>query len=169
MRISAGVLTLPQHERIDGSQFCGERAYAFQRQQGMLQMVEHTHEEDNVEAPDALRREVVHVELAIVDARIVDGVHLPEAGIVPAIDGHNLGAAALEFEAKPAVPGADVEYAFALEVGGDGELGEAILQAGEVADTLDDRSVGQFEAVPPAFLGALGIPVADVFESRRWH
>ena len=39
----------------------------------------------------------------------------------------------------------------------------------QIADTLNDRPVRQLKAVPPAFFGALGIPIADVVEPRGRH
>ena len=63
-----------------------------------------------------------------------------------------VGAVALGFEAEPAVPGADVEHAFAVEVGGKGNAHSGGSGSRECC-VLEAGPVGQFEAVIPAALG----------------
>ena len=117
-------------------------------------MVEDTHEEHDVEAADALRRQLVHIQLAIIDARAEAGVDFAKQRIIPVIDRYHIGAAAFHFKGEPAVPGADVQYALAAQIGGDGKLRDAEFERAEIERALDGGSIGQLEAMPEAFFGA---------------
>src|ERR1700730_7940286 len=93
----------------------------------MLQVVKHTHEKHDVEAPDPIRSQIVHVHLAIVDARSEDRVHLVKARIVPIIDRHHLGPAALHFKTEPSIPSANIEDALASQIPRDWKLSDTAL------------------------------------------
>src|SRR5262249_10922114 len=136
-------------------------------------MVEHTHEENDVEPADTLRRELVHVDLAILHTRGEPGVDLTEARVVPAIDSHDRGHPAFHLEGHPAVTGADVENALSMEIVGYRKLGNATFQARKTIYALDLCTVGKLEAVPPTFFGSLRAPMADeiegVYQRRHGH
>src|ERR1700678_2559921 len=105
-----------------------------------------------------------------------------EQRIGPIIDGQHFRAPPLHLEAKPSVPGTDVEHALAAEILGNGKLRDAVLQPRQVANALDERAIRQLEAVPPSALGPFMVPsldqiVAGQFSlrchgfriSRLWH
>ncbi len=108
--------------------------------------------------------ELVHVHLPVFGARAQRGVHFAEPRIIPTVDGDNMRAAALEFEGEPAVPGADIEGALAGQIGWNGELRDARLLRVEAVDALDQRSIRQFETMPPALFGEALMPVFYVGE-----
>ena len=77
-------------------------------------------------------------------------MNLEESGDFDAVDSDDVGAAALGFEAEPAVPRAGVEETLAGEVGGDGELAPTPLEGVEGNDAFEVGAVRQVEAVIPA-------------------
>src|SRR4051812_4792892 len=91
-----------------------------------------------------------------------------EVGELDAIDGDDLGAVALGFEAEPAVPSAHVENALALEVGRDREAPVAAVEDLESVVPLEASPVGQFEAVVPAFVGEFLTEIPAATGWARW-
>src|SRR5947209_9211299 len=130
----------------------------------MLEMIEHSHEQHNIEIANAVRRKLIYIHLAVCNTRTESRAHLAEARIVPVVDGQNLRAAALHLKREPAVPSADIEHAFTREILWDREFGDTVAQAFERANTFDKAPVGEFKAMPPPRALALFVPVPNVIE-----
>src|SRR5580658_3679486 len=133
----------------------------------MFQVVEHAKKQHDVESADPLRPEFVHVQLAVIYARSENPMDLAKAGIVPTIDRHHIRATTFHLEAEPAVPSANVEHALAAKIAGNGELGDAPVEAFQRANATNLGAIRQFEAVPKADLGPQVVPAAHVVERSK--
>ena len=90
--------------------------------------------------PSLAGLEIVDVHLPVFGARPQRGVHFAEARIIPTVDGHHFGAAALHFEGEPTVPRADIEDALAGEIGRNREARDAGFLRVQAVDARDERS-----------------------------
>ncbi len=147
-----------QHERIHRGYFGGQRANALERQQGMLQVIQHSHEQHDVESANALGREVVDVHLAVIDARSEPRAHFVEIVGCPSYrwPSHpRHGAPSRKRTSHPTCRyPARVCRADPPGLG----TGRSGSSARKIAHALDPASVGKFEAVPPSFFASLLIP-----------
>ena len=131
---------------------------------GCFKMIQHTHEQNDVELTDAARIEIVHVHLLVLDARIQNLVDLMKVWVIKDVDCEHLGAAALHLEAEPAIPSANVEDSLAAKIVWNGELLDAALQARQIARSFNNLAIGQLKAVPPARLIHAALEFANVVE-----
>ena len=134
-------------EGFDAGEISAEFADAFERQHRMLQVIENAEEQDDIEIADIARRQIGNVGDHVLDLRVEDRLGFKEMGPLGRIDGDDRRAAALHFEAEPAVPGADIEHSFAAQVEGDGELREPPALLLDALDSGDHGPVGQLNAV----------------------
>src|ERR1051326_7215789 len=85
-----------------------------------------------------------------------------EARVIEAIDGHDLGAAALHLEGEPSIPRAYVEHPFAGEVIRDGKLGDAEFLSLQIGDAANEGAIRQFEGMPPSAFHEAAAPLRHV-------
>ena len=106
-------------------------ADALEPDQRVAHVVEDAGAEHEVEGPDRLRVELVHVHAAVLDLAVEVLVRRQEAvepAMVPrvGVDRQDaLGAAAFELEREEAVPGADVEHGLARQIVGNPQQAQA--------------------------------------------
>src|SRR5262245_24097123 len=102
----------------------GDAADALQADERVAHVIENAGAEHEIETPDRLGRQVVHVHSAVLDLAVevlageqeaVEGAMIPGIGI----DRRDAGAAALELEREVAVPRANIEHRLAGEIVGD--------------------------------------------------
>jgi hypothetical protein len=122
------------YKRLDKSGVGAELEYFLQTEKRMAEVVEDAEKQDDIEAPEAVGGELADIESEVFDARLEQGAGFEEGVELDAIDSYDLSSAAFALEAEPAVPGADVEDAFAAEVLRQTEEGEA---PAEVVDGLE--------------------------------
>src|SRR5579871_1902510 len=134
----------------------------------MPQMVEHAHEQDNVEGAHGARAYVVDFELPVFHARAQQVADPVKARVVEAVNGNHLGAAALHFETEPAIPGAHVEHALAREILRNGKLCDSSLLRVQFRDPANLSAVRQFEGVPPSAREQAVAPFPYVGERMRF-
>src|SRR4051812_20439490 len=103
----------------------------------MLQVVEHTEKDDDVELAHSFRREFVHVKDPVVYARIEHGMHQAEPFVVPAVDRNHFGSSLLKLEAEKSVPCANIEDALARQILRYRELRKPFAEPIETADTFN--------------------------------
>ena len=83
LNVSTGPLLLPKDQRIDCRQLLRHSAHSFERQQRMFQVVKNAHEQNDVEAANRLRRELIDVHLPVFHVRFQRGMDLAKSRIVP--------------------------------------------------------------------------------------
>ena len=137
----------------------GHAAHAFERQQGMPQVIEDSQEQDQVKRPDPFGRELHHIDLHVfhlgaqrgareIKARfaghgVIENVVSPDV----AVGGQHAGrAAALGFEGHVAVPRADIEHRHSAEVG---RHADAVEQRARIVGAGRHDAVAQIDGVPP--------------------
>jgi len=140
-------------EGFDADHVGGELADFFEGQEGVFQVIEHAEEHDDIEVAEGGGREAANVGNAVIGAGCEQVAGDAEALEGSGIHGGNLGTAAFEFESEPAIPCADIEGALAMQIGGDGELSEAMAENFEGLKAGDDAAIGQLHAVIPAEAG----------------
>src|SRR5581483_3115130 len=117
----------------------------------MPQMVQHSQEEYDVEPAESGRRQLVEIENPVIDLGPQTAVDLKKSRNFHTVDRGDVRAVTLSLETEPAVPGADIENAFAAEVGGNRIAGVALLLHRQRHVSVDGGAVREFEAVIPAF------------------
>ncbi|HZL56313.1 MAG TPA: class I SAM-dependent methyltransferase, partial [Bryobacteraceae bacterium] len=139
-----------RYEGFDARHAAAHTADVFERQNRVLDVVEHAEKQHDIERANVLRGEPADVGDMVLDARSEETLRFEKTGVLRRIDGQHFGSPALHFKAEPAVPGADVEYSFACEIGGNRKLMEAFTQLFERLMPFDHAAIGQFDAVIPA-------------------
>lgn len=126
----------------------------------MLDVVEHAQEEHDIEAADAIRRELVDVGKDKLNLRPERLARREECLALYDIGGNHFGAPALHLKAEPPIPAADVQHALAAQIVRDGEPFQARAQMGDALPAFDDAAVRQLKAVIPSlaseFLDEIG-------------
>ena len=113
----------------------------------MPQVIEHAEEQHDIETSQRSRREFIHVKREVFDFR-PDQLFRFDKGIEgDAIDGDDIGAAALAFEAEPSIPGADVEDALAAEVVRQFEEFEPPAQVLDSLESWQHAAIGKVDRV----------------------
>ncbi len=136
--LGGGIGAIVGDKRFDTNQIGGEFADFFERQHGMLQVIQDAQKHDDIEIADfggGKAADIVDVIFRLRtpqfarDAKALEGCR---------IDGHDVRSAAFQFEGEPAIPGAYIERALAAQIGREGELGDAVAQCFETLEARDD-------------------------------
>src|SRR5580698_6304062 len=110
-------------------------------------MIEDPEEQHDVEGSQPARRELIHVERQVLDFGTDEFLRFVERIERDAVDRDHLSAAALAFEAEPAIPRADIEDALAAQIL---RQAEQIKPPAQVFDWLESRkhaAIRQFDRV----------------------
>ena len=124
-----------------------------ERQQRMAQVVEHAHEEDDIE-PLPQTRHIVHRQLSEIDFGAFDFRGEPGLRQVARVEvdaDHPGGAAAFHLQRVEASVAADVEHRLAAQIGGDRVLETAPLHHRVIIEKVVGRGAhpGEIEVVEP--------------------
>src|SRR5437773_11151646 len=118
----------------------------------MLQVVQNPEEEHDVEVSQLTRRQVHHVENAVINSGLARVVGVEEVLDLDAIHRDNLRAAPLHLEAKPSIPRPDIKDTFSTQVRWDGHMRHPLIESFDRDQSVSDCSIQQIDAVIPALL-----------------
>ena len=130
-------------------------------------MIEDPEEEHVIEQAHGLGRQFLHIQDAQADLGADQAARHLELLQLEAVHGDDIRAPALQLEAAPAGPRANVEDAPAAQVLGDGESVEPLTQLLDAVEALDEAAVGEFDAMEPALPGQVShLVLDDLLEAR---
>src|SRR5512138_2477054 len=85
----------------------------------------------------------------VVDPGAQPSVDWPKGFVIDGVDCHDRRAACFRGEAEPAVPGSDIQYAAACQVGGKGKPAVPFAQSVQTDIAVDRASIFECEAMVP--------------------